>query len=415
MTDTPKKRHAISRRGFTAGAAATAALMAGGVPRFAIGAGPLKIGALTPQSGFFAGEGDGMMRGWELAEQLLNPMGYSIKVIHADTESSTDKARTAAEKLINDGAQVLVGAFVSAHTVAIAQVAEQHGVPLIINIAAAPSITEQGYKYVVRNFPTGPMIVGQGVKMVGNLLKTTGFKVETAVLMYANDTFGTAVGKGIKALVPKFGLPFKIVSTIPYDPKARDLSVEIAKAKATGADLVLPVTHGPDAIMLIREMVKGRWSPKAIINPGAPGMYDAQFYKTLGKYSEFIIMSVPWNNPASDMTKRLEAAFTKNFPDDMFDVNVGATFDAALIAAQAYKQAGTADPDALMKAIKATNIAEHVMMGGPITFNEKGQNTNIKMAALQNFGRKPNVVLPLESAVMKPILPMPAWNDPRRK
>ena len=56
---------------------------------------------------------------------------------------------------------MLVGAFDSGHTAAVAQVAEQRGVPLIINIAAAPQITEQGYKFVFRNFPPAPEIGAQ--------------------------------------------------------------------------------------------------------------------------------------------------------------------------------------------------------------------------------------------------------------
>ena len=54
---------------------------------------------------------------------------------------------------------MLVGAFDSGQTIAIAQVAEQRGIPLVVNIAAAPQITEQGYKFVVRNFPTAPMLI----------------------------------------------------------------------------------------------------------------------------------------------------------------------------------------------------------------------------------------------------------------
>ena len=80
--------------------------------------------------------------------------------MNADTETNVEVARARAEKLINDGAQLLVGAFDSGQTTAIAQVAEQKGIPFVINIAAAPPITEQGYKFVFRNFPTAPMILG---------------------------------------------------------------------------------------------------------------------------------------------------------------------------------------------------------------------------------------------------------------
>ena len=80
--------------------------------------------------------------------------------MNGDTESNVDVARSRAERLISEGAQLLVGAFDSGQTTAIAQVAEQRGIPLVINIAAAPPITEQGYKFVFRNFPTAPMILG---------------------------------------------------------------------------------------------------------------------------------------------------------------------------------------------------------------------------------------------------------------
>ena len=74
--------------------------------------------------------------------------------MNADTETNVEVARSRAEKLIADGAQLLVGAFDSGQSSAIAQVAEQKGIPFVINIAAAPPITEQGYKFVFRNFPT---------------------------------------------------------------------------------------------------------------------------------------------------------------------------------------------------------------------------------------------------------------------
>src|SRR3546814_3715966 len=86
--------------------------------------------------------------------------------MNADTESSVDVARSRAEKLVNEGANILVGAFDSGQSAAIAQVAEQKGVPYVINIAAAPQITEQGYKYVFRNFPTAPMLVRNGLTLM---------------------------------------------------------------------------------------------------------------------------------------------------------------------------------------------------------------------------------------------------------
>ena len=67
-----------------------------------------------------------------------------------------------------------------------------------------------------------------------------------------------------------------------------------------------------------------------------------------------------------------------------------------------------------MAALRQVKIDEHVMIGGPIQFDATGQNTNIRVAALQNLNRTPTVVLPADAAVAHPVLPQPGWNDKRR-
>jgi len=62
-----------------------------------------------------------------------------------------------------------------------------------------------------------------------------------------------------------------------------------------------------------------------------------------------------------------------------------------------------------MKALRETSIADHAMIGGPIRFDEKGQNPGIPSACLQNRDRTPTVTLPAEVATMEPVLPMPPW------
>ena len=184
----------------------------------------------------------------------------------------------------------------------------------------------------------------------------------TAVFMHVNDTFGQAMAKGIGAFMPRLTqLPFKIVDTISYDPAAKDLTVEVSKAKATNADFLLLVCRLNDAIILRREMVKQRWNPMGIISPGSPGMYEEQYFKTLGKLSEYSISNVPWYNPNAKLTKVVEKAFLKQNPKDKLvfhGLNAGFTFEAILIAADAFKRAKSTDPKTLADAIRQTNITE---------------------------------------------------------
>jgi branched-chain amino acid transport system substrate-binding protein len=385
-------------------------------PAFAQAGGDLKVALLLPTSGLQAQIGQACRRGADVANDVFADMKVAVKldIANYDTETKPDVARTQAEKAIDAGAHVLVGAFDSGQTIAIAQVAEQRGIPLIVNIAAAPQITEQGYKWVVRNFPTAPMLITGALALHKEIFKVSGKTPKTAVLMSVNDTFGTAMINGIKALFPKLDMPYEIVETISYDAAAKDLSVEVGKAKATKAELVLPVCRLNDGKLLVQEMVKQRWDPMGVVNPGAPGLYEQDFLKTMGKYSDFLISNVPWLDPRVAMTKALEKRHAAKFPNDQLDLNGGFTFEAMLIAANAWLKAKSTKPAALMDALRMTRIEQHVMIGGPIEFDAKGQNVNIKAAAVENLKRKPTVVLPLDSGAAPLVFPMPGWNDKRR-
>ena len=409
----------FTRRGF--GRAATGAVLIGApLPlRFASAQSApanVKVALILPTSGVQAQIGQACRRGADVANDVLADMKIPVKleVVNYDTETKPDVARTQAEKAIDAGAQMLVGAFDSGQTIAIAQVAEQRGMPMVVNIAAAPQITEQGYKFIVRNFPTAPMLITGALALHKEIFKISGKTPKTAVLMSINDTFGTAMVNGIKALFPKLDMPYEIVDTITYDPAAKDLSVEVGKAKATKAELLMPVSRLNDAKLLIQEMVKQRWEPMGVMNPGAPGLYEQDFFKTMGKYSDFLISNVPWLDPKSAMTQALEKRHAARFPNDQLDINGGFTFEGLLVAAQAWLTAKSTKADALMDALRKTKIDQHVIIGGPIQFDAKGQNVNIKAAAVENLKRKPTVVLPLEAAAAPLVFPMPGWNDKRR-
>ena len=122
----------------------------------------------------------------------------------------------------------------------------------------------------------------------------------------------------------------------------------MSKAKATNADFLLLVCRLNDAIILRREMVKQRWNPMGVVSPGSPGMYEEQYYKTLGKHSEHCISNVPWYNPSAELTKVVEKAFLKQNPKDKLvfhGLNAGFTFEAILIAADAFKRAKSDRPE----------------------------------------------------------------------
>lgn len=371
---------------------------------------PLKVGCILPLSGVLAFVGTATRRGTELAVKMYKEQGVNLEVSFVDTESKAENGRIAAEKLIREGNSILVGAWDSGTTISAAQAAEAAKVPLVVNIASAPQITEQGFTQVFRNFVTAPQLVANAVQRIKDLPRGGGFNPETAVLMHVNDTFGQSSRAAVAALWDRLGVGIKILDTISYDLRARDLSVEVAKARSTNADLVLPITRVNDAILIVREMVKQDWNPMAIIAPGSPGAYEKAFTDALGKYADDYIVCVPWWDPRQPIAKSVIDRFTKEYPKERFELNSGFGWEGIQVVADAFQRAGSSKPADLHAALRSTNIESHVMFGGPIRFDDKGQNNNIGGVMLQNQGTEPRVILPGDAQQAKPRLPHTPWS-----
>jgi branched-chain amino acid transport system substrate-binding protein len=121
-----------------------------------------------------------------------------------------------------------------------------------------------------------------------------------------------------------------------------------------------------------------------------------------------VITTVPWANPKAEMTKLVADEFKKFYPRDKLPghiFNIGFTFEALMVCADAHKRAGSTNGTALADAGRTTKIEKRVMVGGPIEFDAKGQCNTIASVCLQNRNQTPTVVLPKDAAEMTPVFP----------
>ena len=393
------------RRAILATGAASLALPAIGRAQGA----PVKVGVLLPTSGILAYSGQVAARGIQLGAALGREAGGpAIEIISYDTQSKPDTGRLGVESLVRDGCSVLIGAWDSAATISAAQACEAAKVPIVVNIASAPQITEQGFTQLFRNFTPAGVLIRAAVQRIKEATDSRSPRPSTAVVLYANDTFGNAILGALDKIWAQLEVPIRILDRIGYDEKARDLSVEVAKARATGADILLPITRVNDAISIVREMVKQKWNPQAIMSPGSPGPYEKSFTDALGKYADDYMVSVPWYDPRNPSTRALVARFERENPGQRFELNAGFSCEAVQIVLDALTRARSADPAAIHAALRTTNIADHPMYGGPIQFDAKGQNNNIGCVLLQDRDGAPLVVGPAEVAmgeVRYPLVP----------
>ena len=76
----------------------------------------------------------------------------------------------------------------------------------------------------------------------------------------------------------------------------------------------------------------------------------------------------------------------------------------------AFQRAKSTRSADLHAALRQTNIANHIMFGGSITFDAKGQNNNIGGPMIQIQNQEPVVIAPSDIAQARPVLPMTRWS-----
>jgi branched-chain amino acid transport system substrate-binding protein len=387
----------------------------------------IRIGAIHPVTGPLAEIGQACRLGAQMAVEAVNASGgiksmggARLLLLPGDSETKPDVARAVAERLINDGAVMLTGAFHSGHTMAIVPVAQQRRVPFLVDISAADVITlnvaqsvkegKQKTQYVYRNFPTTTAFGRKAIQFMNEIFAAAGTTPKRAVLMYTNDAFGKPQHEAFLKAHKEVGAPFEIVEVIPFPEVPTDMSTEVARAKAAKPDIICPITRAVSAILLLRELAKQRVELMGVISPGAPGLYEKGQIDALGKLIEFTMDNVPWDNPLSAKTRKIAEEYAKRSGGKTFDTNSGYAYEAITIMADVLERARSTDPDALVEALRTTNMKDPIMVAaGPVQFNEVGDNANASTAMIQILGQKPLVVHPKTYAEAKLVFPAPKF------
>ncbi|MTV19012.1 MULTISPECIES: ABC transporter substrate-binding protein [Bradyrhizobium] len=369
----------------------------------------VRVGAINPSSGVLAFPGQACVRGIDVGAKFAKEkFGIELQIIHADTQSRPENGRIAAENLIRQGCTVLIGAWDSGATISALQAAEAAKVPMVVHIASATQVTSQGFTEVFRYYPTSLTIVRKSLMELKSILSSIKDAPTSAVVMHLNNTMGQSTAASIDQAWKEVEVPLRIAEYIPYDERAKDLSVEVAKAKASGADALVSVTRVNDAIMIIRECTKQGWNPKMIFSPNSNGAQDKAYYDALGKYGDGAILSTLWYNPKAPDAAAILKRFASDYPNDWVDGNSGCAFESVQIVADAVSRAGSSESAAIHAALKGTDMMPILMSSGKIKFDANGQNMGSDVTILQGQNGKPRVVAPqsvAEAALQYPLVP----------
>ena len=348
--------------------------------------------------------------------------GAKIRLVIGDDQGVPEKALAEAERMITEEkVDIFVSAYSSACAATASQVAERYGVPYIAPTVTAPNLTESGYKTFFRLSPTDELCAKNIMQFLTEMNTKNNAGITTVASLYENTLFGTQSDQFIKKYAAEFG--FKVVASVAYPNSTADLTSEIQTLKAANPQVVIPTSYAADALLTIRTMKDLDFAPQAIVAQGG-GYYEAGWQSAVGANGDYVLCR---DNFSRDLM--LTKPAVKIINDTLYEpkrtlpMDSGAArfIDAILLAADALNRAGTVKKEAVLEALRKTDITNKQLLlpWDGIAFDTKGQNIRAKMLILQFKNGRYWTVWPFELAVTgmkdycpldKIVWPLPKWS-----
>jgi branched-chain amino acid transport system substrate-binding protein len=407
----------ITRRTALRLGAAAAATLAGPAIVRAAGDQEIVLGVVVALTGPNGAWGQTAWDGFQLACELVNEQGgiksmggARLKPVVADTESKPTIAGSQAEKLIRQGAVVLVGTNQSPATTVATQVCERQGVSFICPADIDPLITSRGFKWTFRTCPLMDAYARDLLGYAKRLGEANGQPPKTVAVLSESSAPGKASIDAVKKALPATGMELVDVST--YDATtAQNFTSYIAKYKAAGVDVVVGHGRPNDRILIVRTMKELGYTPKfsgALLG----GDSSREFIDTLGKDANGLYGTTGFarslNLPELKMViERYEKRFGKQI-----DSTAASEISSLSVIWDALERAKSADKKALRDAIAATELklGEHYFIqANGLKFEPNGENGKAEAIVYMLQDGVPLTVAPEAFSAAKGVYPKAAW------
>ncbi len=197
--------------------------------------------------------------GFKVAVDEINARGgvngQKLELLLEDDASDTNKALTAAEKLVNEKVPVVIGAYSSGMTKPLSQYMARVKVPLLVATAIDETITKPGNAYTFRVNNQSSVYTRS---LITELKRIGGMK--TAVVLTSNDAFGKSVLTDATRLLPAAG--FTVLSKDTYDKGLTDFRPLLNRYKGQNPDVVIFASYEEDAVALAKQVKETGLSPQ---------------------------------------------------------------------------------------------------------------------------------------------------------
>ena len=218
----------------------------------------IKIGAIGPVTGAAAVYGQAVKNGAELAVEEINAAGgingAQVEFKFEDDEHDAEKAVNAYNNLKDWGMQALLGTVTSAPCVAVGEVANQDNMFLLTPSGIAVECVQ--YDNAFRVCFSDPMQGLESAKYIGE----NGLASKVAVIYDSSDVYSTGI---YEAFVKEAAnQDFEVVAAEAFTSESKtDFSVQLQKAKDSGAELVFLPFYYSEASLVLKQAAGMNYNP----------------------------------------------------------------------------------------------------------------------------------------------------------
>ena len=295
--------------------------------------------------------------------------GKKINLFMLDNQSTPIGSTLAAKQAAAAKVVAIVGPDWSSHSLAVARVAQDAGIPMISSLSTNPDVTKIG-GYIFRICFTDDF---QG-KVIARFARYD-LKASTAVIFVdVTSDYSLKLSEIFRQDFEQLG--GRVLLELEYKLKQLQFGEEIEKAAKAAADLIFIPGHDESGLIAKKLQDAGTSS----IFMGGDGWSTAVFLKKGGSELKRGYYSTHWS---AHLDTEQSRAFVKKYKIDSKDPddNVALGYDAMMLLADAIKRAGTVDRKRIRDAIANTQSFKGVT--GAIRFNENGDP--IKSAVLMEI------------------------------
>jgi branched-chain amino acid transport system substrate-binding protein len=321
--------------------------------------GNIKVGVLLPLTGNTAWAGKTNRIAAAIAAEEVNAQdlagGYKIELVFGDSQCEPRPAHDQAQRLISqEKVQLLIGEWCSSASVAVAQVANDEKIPLLVNISTADQIAGNAGPYAFQS----SMQNRYSQQREAALLEKD-FKFESVAIIVENNDFGLTFRKNMVALMQKAGK--KVVLDVTQDRNDTNWYATITRIPASKPDLVIVSISAVQAANFVKQYAEaGITTPLFSDYPPPPRIFERQVGMQAGKIglvrAAFFVKSETNTPVQKEFVAKLEARAQKEL-NEAHDVTYWdvASYDAVRLVADAIKRGGP-QADDYVKSMAATKI-----------------------------------------------------------